>query len=66
MSESPSSPRKDASKIWKLLSASDKATVAQGMQIAESMGAPMDSLLEGISVNDRTGELIRNARFSGT
>lgn len=66
MSESPSSPRKDASKIWKLLSASDKATVAQGMQIAESMGAPMDALLEGISVNDRTGELIRNARFSGT
>ena len=35
------------------------------MQIAESMGAPMDALLEGISVNDRTGELIRNARFSG-
>ena len=65
MSES-SSPRKDASKLWKLLSASDKATVAQGMQIAESMGAPMDALLEGISVNDRTGELIRNARFSGT
>ena len=66
MSESSSSPRKDASKLWKLLSASDKATVAQGMQIAESMGAPMDALLEGISVNDRTGELIRNARFSGT
>jgi hypothetical protein len=65
MSES-SSPRKDASKLWKLLSASDKATVAQGMQIAESMGAPMDALFEGISVNDRTGELIRNARFSGT
>ena len=38
MSESSSSPRKDASKLWKLLSASDKATVAQGMQIAESMG----------------------------
>jgi hypothetical protein len=36
------------------------------MQVAESMGAPMDALLEGISVNDRTGELIRNARFSGT
>ena len=66
MPETPSSSRKDASKLWKLLSASDKATVAQGMQIAESMGAPMDALLEGISVNERTGELIRNARFSGT
>lgn len=66
MPETPSSPRKDASKLWKLLSAPDKATVAQGMQIAESMGAPMDALLEGISVNERTGELIRNARFSGT
>lgn len=66
MPESPSSPRKDASKLWKLLSATDKATVAQGMQIAESMGAPMEALLEGVSVNDRAGELIRNARFSGT
>ena len=66
MPKTSSSPRKDASKLWKLLSAADKATVAQGMQIAESMGGPMDSLLEGVSVNDRTGELIRNARFSGT
>ena len=66
MPETPSSSRKDASKLWKLLSAPDKATVAQGMQIAESMGAPMDALLEGLSVNERTGELIRNARFSGT
>jgi hypothetical protein len=66
MPETPSSPRKDASKLWKLLSATDKATVAQGMQIAESMGAPMEALLDGVTINDRTGELIRNARFSGT
>lgn len=66
MPESPSSPRKDASKLWKLLSAADKGTVPQGMLIAESMGVPMAALLEGIFVNDRTGELIRNARFSGT
>ncbi len=66
MPESRPSARKEASNLWKLLSASDKATVEQGMQIAESMGAPVEALLEGVSVNDRTGELIRNARFSGT
>ncbi len=66
MPESRPSTRKDASNLWKLLSAPDKASVAQGMQIAESMGAPMEALLEGVAVNDRTGELIRNARFSGT
>ncbi len=66
MPESRPSPRKEASNLWKLLSAPDKATVDQGMQIAESMGAPMAAWLEGVAVNDRTGELIRNARFSGT
>ena len=66
MIESSSSNRKEASNLWKLLSSSDKATFEQGLAIAESMGAPMESLLEGISVNERTGELIRNARFSGT
>jgi len=66
MIESSPSTRKEASNLWKLLSSADKATFAQGLEIAESMGAPMDSLLEGISVNGRTGELIRNSRFSGT
>jgi hypothetical protein len=66
MSESTPSTRKQASNLWKLLSSADKATFAQGLAIAESMGAPMDALLEGISVNERTGELIRNSRFSGT
>ena len=66
MSASSPSTRKETSNLWKLLSSSDKATFAQGLAIAESMGAPMDALLEGICVNERTGELIRNSRFSGT
>ena len=66
MSANSPSTRKEASNLWKLLSSADKATFAQGLAIAESMGAPMDALLEGISVNERTGELIRNSRFSGT
>ena len=66
MSESSIPSRKEASNLWKLLTSADKATFAQGMEIADSMAAPIDSLLEGISVNDRTGELIRNSRFSGT
>ena len=66
MSESSSATRKQVSNLWKLLSSADKATFVQGLEIAESMGAPMESLLEGICVNERTGELIRNSRFSGT
>ena len=66
MSEPSPSTRKEASNLWKLLSSADKATFAQGLEIAESMGGPIDSFLEGISVNDRTGELIRNSRFSVT
>jgi hypothetical protein len=66
MNETTASTRKQASNLWKLLSSADKATFAQGLEIAESMGAPLDSFLEGISVNERTGELIRNTRFSGT
>ena len=62
MSESSPSTRKEASNLWKLLSSADKVTFAQGLEIAESMGGPIDFLLEGISVNDRTGELIRNPR----
>lgn len=66
MSESSPTSRKEASNLWKLLSSADKETFAQGLEIAKSMGGPIDSFLEGVSVNDRTGELIRNSRFSGT
>jgi hypothetical protein len=66
MSESSIPSRKEASNLWKLLSSADKATFEQGMEIADSIGAPIESLLEGISINERTGEFIRNSRFSGT
>ena len=57
---------RESSNIWKLLSAKDLISVSQGLELARLLPEEVGTLLEGLSINERTGEILRNARFEGT
>jgi Leucine-rich repeat (LRR) protein len=70
MPQTPAPSRKDIANLWKMLSSNEDLVVQQGIEIIVAMGDPgqnaVEMLLEGVSVNARTGEIVRNNRFSGT
>jgi hypothetical protein len=55
----------EASKLWKLLTQNDLASLRHGLELAAAAGWPLEGLLDGVGV-DATGNLIRSSRFSGT
>jgi hypothetical protein len=57
---------RDSSNIWKLLTAKDAASVTQGLELARLLPDEVGTLLNGLSINDRTGEILRSPRFEGT
>jgi hypothetical protein len=58
--------RAEAVSLWKLVTSGQAALVDQALVISESMGEPVHAWLEGLAVNERTGEVMRNIRFTGT
>ena len=56
----------EAAALWKLLSSRELATIEQGLSLATALETTTDELLEGVSVDASTGELLRGKRFSGT
>jgi hypothetical protein len=57
---------RDSANIWKLLTGKDLVSVTQGLELARLLPEEVSGLLEGLSINDRTGEILRNPRFEGT
>lgn len=57
---------RDSSNIWKLLTAKDAASITQGLELARLLPDEVGILLNGLSINDRTGEILRSPRFEGT
>jgi hypothetical protein len=58
--------KRDSANIWKLLTSKDVISVTQGLELARLLPDEVSPLLDGLSINDRTGEILRNARFEGT
>jgi hypothetical protein len=58
--------KRDSANIWKLLTSKDVISVTQGLELARLLPDEVSPLLDGLSINERTGEILRNARFEGT
>lgn len=54
----------EASRIFKLCQDKDRKTALQGLELAAALGAPMDGVLEGVTV-DAAGKVVRSKRFTG-
>lgn len=54
----------EASRILKLCLEKDRKTALQGLELAAAIGAPLEGLLEGVSI-DADGKIVRSKRFNG-
>ncbi len=54
----------EASRIFKLCQEKDRQTALQGLELAAALGATMEGVLEGVTV-DAEGQVVRSKRFTG-
>jgi Leucine-rich repeat (LRR) protein len=54
----------EASRIFKLCQEKDRKTALQGLELAAALGATMEGVLEGVTV-DAEGQVVRSKRFTG-
>jgi len=58
--------KQEASRIYKLCLEKDGKGLLQGLGLAAALGKPLEGLLDEVSVDPSSGELIRGKRFTGT
>ena len=55
----------EASRIFKLCLDKDKHTALQGLELASALGQPLEGVLDEVSLDPGTNELVRGKRFTG-
>ena len=63
---SPPKAIKEAPRIYKLCLEKDGKGLLQGLGLAAALGKPLEGLLDEVSVDPSSGELIEGKRFTGT
>ena len=56
----------EAAKIFKLCISADRSTFLQGLELASAFDTPIVGLLDEVSVDPASGELLRGKRFTGS
>jgi Leucine-rich repeat (LRR) protein len=66
MKKSGKSLPQESANLWKMLTAKEAEIVVQGLHLASALPQEASILVEGVTINERTGELLRSPRFEGT